>query len=612
MKSKTSFFNGTVFKKNLTRFAPVWGLYILCLLLGMVLLLDADITYWFPAHFADLVNIMAIVNLGYALLVAEILFGDLYNTRMCNALHAMPMRRECWFFTNVSSGVFFSLLPTVIMAAAATLIIGIFSSMVNGWQIPLYWLLANTLEYTFFFGLAVFSAFCSGSRVGMAVVYAILNFFSYMGYFLLDTVYVPALHGVVLQSELFEQLCPTAWVASREFIDCTRHDEFMGYTPDGHEKYNIYGTFQLTDEWHYLWIIAAVGILLTLVALVMYRRRRLECAGDVISTKKLEPVFMVLFSLSAAVVCHFIITQMLGFGYGEGYSIFLFIGLAVGWFAGRMMLERQSAVFRKGRNWLGLAVLAAVFGLSMYINTLDPFGIVTWMPEAEEAALVEFGVGWRGEVDSDDPQVIADVLRIHELALEEMITAEDISAEELKRVTKEPSLESVDEPDYRESCSFSVGYTLKDGRKVQRRYYLWIDSEAGRLLERYASSVEAIFHIETPEDLLNIAAAPDFMAVEGVQLPKELLTKETMESFLRAVIADCEAGTMAQYSGFHDSKVIDEENLQLQYYSVELQLGGGKDYMYLNIYADSENCMAWLESIDILDAVREEVSGYYG
>ena len=35
MKSKTSFFNKTVFKKNLTRFAPVMAVYTLCLILGM-------------------------------------------------------------------------------------------------------------------------------------------------------------------------------------------------------------------------------------------------------------------------------------------------------------------------------------------------------------------------------------------------------------------------------------------------------------------------------------------------------------------------------------------------------------------------------------------------
>ena len=38
MRSKTSCFNKTVFRKNLLRFAPVWGVYTLCLVVGILIL----------------------------------------------------------------------------------------------------------------------------------------------------------------------------------------------------------------------------------------------------------------------------------------------------------------------------------------------------------------------------------------------------------------------------------------------------------------------------------------------------------------------------------------------------------------------------------------------
>ena len=38
MRQKISFFNKTIYKKNLIRFAPVWGLYTLCLVMGVALL----------------------------------------------------------------------------------------------------------------------------------------------------------------------------------------------------------------------------------------------------------------------------------------------------------------------------------------------------------------------------------------------------------------------------------------------------------------------------------------------------------------------------------------------------------------------------------------------
>ena len=44
MRSKTSCFNKTVFRKDLLRFAPVWGVYTLCVVVGIVLLIA-----WFIA-----------------------------------------------------------------------------------------------------------------------------------------------------------------------------------------------------------------------------------------------------------------------------------------------------------------------------------------------------------------------------------------------------------------------------------------------------------------------------------------------------------------------------------------------------------------------------------
>ena len=111
MKSKTSFFNKTVFKKNLTRFAPVMAVYTLCLILGMMMLYQINEemgrTFWFASRIAGNLQLMGLVNLLFAPLVAMLLFGDLYNSRMCNALHAMPMRRETLFLTNVVSGLLF-------------------------------------------------------------------------------------------------------------------------------------------------------------------------------------------------------------------------------------------------------------------------------------------------------------------------------------------------------------------------------------------------------------------------------------------------------------------------------------------------------------------------
>ena len=81
MRSKTSCFNKTVFRKNLTRFAPVWVLYTLCLVLGLFLVYsnaagssDRYRDFQFTYQVSQMIQVMGGVNLGYALLVAQLLF----------------------------------------------------------------------------------------------------------------------------------------------------------------------------------------------------------------------------------------------------------------------------------------------------------------------------------------------------------------------------------------------------------------------------------------------------------------------------------------------------------------------------------------------------------
>ena len=142
MKSRISFCNGPVFRKNVSRFAPAWLLYTVCLLLGLTMLAGESVEYWLSYNMAMGISYMGMVNCAYGALVALLLFGDLTNTRMCNGLHALPLRRETCFGTNVLSGLFFSLIPTVIMTVPAV-ILQSFSIVEKGWQIPLYWLLGE-------------------------------------------------------------------------------------------------------------------------------------------------------------------------------------------------------------------------------------------------------------------------------------------------------------------------------------------------------------------------------------------------------------------------------------------------------------------------------------
>ena len=613
MKSRTSFFNGTVFRKNLTRFAPVWGLYTLCLLLGMMLMLDRNAEYWFAANLASMCSGMSLVNLGYALLVALVLFGDLYNSRLCYALHALPLRRECWFATHVISGLVFSLLPTAIMAAASEVFLVSNPTMVNGWQIPLYYFAAANLEYLFFFGLAVFAVMCSGNRLAVALIYGIVNFASYMAFFLIDTLVTPMYYGVVTPGEIFLLLCPVANITQVPLLVCQRDRD------PGTNEMVLSGTFHLGAGWGYVAVLALLGIVLLVVARQLYRRRKLECAGDFLATAKLTPVFMVIFPIVVGTVLQFVPQGF--FGYGWDTPVFLFIGLAVGWFAGRMLLERQTGVFGNLKNWLGLVTLtAAVVGI-LYGLSLDPFGVEDYVPDAQDVKCVTVTNSYRGVVDARDPAQIQDMIAIHRGILEEKLTEEEAVAgvqaaynlaREDKRVLEAQwSVQDLaDKMGYRKYTVIDFVYELKNGWTVHREYYMWTDTANAELANDYFSRLDAVFYhnerIETADDLMALARTPRYMNVDICAVPEEYLTAENVRTLLEAILADCEAGTMTQTDGFHEGAVVDTERAYRICYRLDLDVGD--QGLYFNIYADSENCIDWLEKTGIRDYVDERIA----
>ena len=603
MKSRISFFNGPAFRKNLSRFAPAWLLYTVCLLLGLLMLSGDGVEYWLSYNIAMGISFMGMVNCAYGALAAMLLFGDLTNTKLCNGLHALPLRRETWFVTNALSGLFFSLIPTAIMTVPAV-ILQTFSAVENGWQIPLYWLLGTNLEYLFFFGLAVFCMMLSGSRVGAAVIYAIVNFAAILAYYVADIVYVPHLPGVVAQMEPFLTYCPVAMMVNLSFVQTRQIRDFHGNNSDGSENFLLRGEFTLSEEWWYLGICAAIGAALLLLALFAYKKRKLECAGDMMATKKLEPVFLTLFALVAGSLCQLLYVAFLGYD-SYGSTVFLWGGLVIGWFAGLMLLRKSSRVFNL-KSFLGLLLLAAALGVSLLLNSMDVFGITRWVPQAEDVKAVNLRLSYMFSVTLKEEEDIEDLIRLHELAADARLGGE------LRAVNTAVELEDGD------GTLIGIEYEMKDGSTAAREYYILIDSEAGDIARKFFSRTGPVFsqgyysnwEIKdsfTDEDLLGLLDTPTEISISGVEVPQEQLTRENAKKLLEAIIADSEAGNLVQHSAFHPVPVYQNEDLDVYYwsYSVHIEFPGGE--VQLDIYSDSEHTLAWLEENGLMKPLHEKI-----
>ena len=412
MPSKTSFFNKTTFRKDLTRFFPLWGLYALCLLLGLVLIMDEREKFWIANNFAQLPRTMAVINLFYALAAAAVLFGDLYNTRMCYGLHALPLSRRSWFVSHILSGLCFSLIPTAIMAVVALpMLAG--TPMENGWQLSPYWFLISNLQYLFFFSLAAFCVQCAGNWLGMAAVYGLLNFGSYIIYILVNFLFTPLLPGVITPSDTANRFCPVLMLSER-YLET---EQVRTLDSKGMEQITG-GSFTMGDAWGYLLAAAAVSLVLLIGAYLLYRRRKLERAGDFLAIRQLAPVLAVAMALAGAAAFQVV---SVSFGIATSWNsdskyqmqlFFSFACMAICWFAGQMLLSRSTQVFRL-RQWAGLAVLTVVIGAALGMTKLDVLGIADWVPQPEDVQSVTYSFSAGDTLE--DEEGIADMIQLHNL-----------------------------------------------------------------------------------------------------------------------------------------------------------------------------------------------------
>ena len=585
MKSRTSFFDATHFRKNLTRFAPAWALYGVLLLLILITMvgngslgLDRDLT--------DMLQIYPIANILFAFLVAQLLWGDLYNSRMCNALHALPLRREGWFATNFLSGISFSLIPTLAALLFCLLPLSFgYRCCDNGFLAPLMVFLGANAQYLFFFGLAILSAFLVGSRFAMAVVYCILNFASLIIYWLADTLYVPLLYGVQTAYDPFILFSPVVKMCQMGYLDI----EWL--ETERAAAYCDRGILLITDGWGYASICAAVGLVLTVLALLLYRRRKLECAGDFIAVRALEPVFLTVYTL--VVGCVF--QMIFGLFNGNDIDMFLFVGLVIGFFTGRMFLKRTVRVFQ-WKAWGKCAILIGVFLLTLLLTWLDPLGIKAWLPNSEQVRSVTVYANHAahyagGEAFTvSDSEAMDDIIRVHEL----VVTGQENIREQVIVPTA-----AEDTPIDRRTQPIMLEYKMKDGRTVRRCYYIWTDGEAGQILENYFASVECILGI-TEEEIPAYAAAIREVYVDGelCQLDKKGL--------LKAMAEDCKEGNLIQLWNYRHSTGKDTifyiefvSSGDWKYIRVNessrIEVVSSSDWKYIRVNESSRHTLAWLE-----------------
>ena len=562
MKSRTSFFNFTAFRKNITRFAPVWALYTVFLMLVLFALSGQEAGYM-AQDVAYVTMLAGVGNLIYAGIVAMCLFGDLYKGRLCNALHAFPMRREGWLLTNIATGFLFSLIPNLLVCTVTSFQLGEYAFYI--------WLLfaISLLQYVFFFGTAVLSALCAGNKLGMVAVYGIIQFVVVLIYFLAEIVYQPLIYGVELQTDKFYHYFPLArMIKSYWDAEFDRGDLiFSGY---------------VTEQWTHLYICAAVGVVAFALAWLIYRRRHLERAGDFIALKPLEPVFLLVYTIAVGAVLYSF-SAIVG---QPSYMIYA-VGIVIGFFTGQMLLKRTVRVFSK-KSWLAFGILAVVLSGSMALTWLDPMGIGSYVPDLDKVqSATIYGPDksyyYYAEEEYDN-FVITDPNEIEEL-----------QAFHTKLIEERPSGDT-------NYYDIRIHYNLEGGKTVDRYYKVHFDSPLTKEASKWFSDARYVFQMDDPTDLYQIVG---YFYVDRSYYDEEgkwnvsahnFDDPAQVEGLLNAILTDCANGNMGQSWNFHGDSSVYHISFELKE-EVSKEIEDTYRFRNLMIYSECTNTVAYLEKI---------------
>lgn len=388
MKSKTSFFNGTIFLKNIKRFWVIWGTYLAIMLLSLPTAIRA-FSYSNTNANRTANNFMVtgmgvgiFMSFAFALLTAIALFNYLFKAKSASMLHALPVRRETLFFTNYLSGICFLIIPNLIT-------IGV-TAIVSSGAIPfityLEWFAAMAVMNVFFFSFAVFCAMLTGHVVAMPLLYAVLNFCIIVIEFVAKAGACLFIYGLSVTD-----------VKSWRFVPLVNLYRQMHYENG-----------RIESGWGYLIALAVIAVIFTLVSMYMYKKRQLESAQDVIAPRVLKPVFKYAMAVGCSLILGAILFACIFFNVktltGAKIAVVFcaMLGGFIGYFGAEMMLKKTFRVFKS--SYKGFLVAFAAMLLIVAGMQFDVFGIENNVPDTFKNVTMSFDGDYKYTFSSDNEQ----------------------------------------------------------------------------------------------------------------------------------------------------------------------------------------------------------------
>ena len=590
MQSKTSFFNRTLFRKNLSRYWPLWGFASFVGFLApaalLVRVIQSGETSVAPLRVREiyyylLSDAVPIVSIAYAILCAMAVWSYLYNARSVGMMHSLPIRREGLFLTNLLSGLAMMAIPYLVAGGLGTLLFACCGGF-DAWG-TLATILAVIGQSVTFFGLATFCAFLTGNIFALPVLYFLLNFLAPLGDWLCNLFARGFLFGFTADySGTVDFLCPMVYLTQRLYVN----SEYETVRDSALEYQNRLTSVTLENAW-LIAAYAAAGLVFLALAYLLYRRRESERAGDVVAVRVFRPVFRFGVAALSALLGGRLLYALLweSFQAGDTFTpvplaICLIVAGLIGYYAASMLLAKSLRVFR-GSAVGALCLVAACVAFCAGMR-YDLFGIERRIPDQNEITQLEIYLARNTYylTPEDQPELLSGAQDLQRTL---------IAQKDLIRSNYETYRHGSTSSDPDAYTNIRYIYTLKNGATVERFYTVSFARSDLSVPGSYANAMDAYVNSPALRQARLRWGDPEFHVESGwfsIQDGDDNFTLGTQEceTLLSAIARDAENGSWGRYDWFEDDGTAYAMDLSFDFYRDLIDERGTHYQSYDSIY----------------------------
>ena len=474
MRSATSFFDKTLFRSQLKHTWPLWLGYTALWLFLVPVALFSELSAYQGGYSASDASYLLLntgvrggvfISFVFGLFFAMLAFSHLTQSRATNGFHALPVRRETIFLTAYLTGLFCqvsSILVTFLLGAAVSAPLHL-----SFWSVTGAAMGSAMLEAVFFYSFAALCMMMTGQILAAPVFYFVGNILVPGMEYLLRNFAGNFLYGYSGHTDVaLDFLSPPLYMYLRVDIASIETCENDSYYVTAYALER--GSFMILAAY------ALAGLVIALIALLLYRTRKSEMTGSTVAFPWATPIFKYGVAFCTAVALgqflyYFLFGQYRSSGSDSLPGTILCMAAAglVGYFVAEMLIKKSFRVFRTGAKGAAIVSLALVLlGVAM---SFDLTGYEKRVPDESEIESAFYTFSGMTNVTTDDADTIRRLTAAHRAIVE--------NRKELARIAEAWDADTpLSQSDYDDTEPFSLRltYYLKDGSQLSRSYFVYL------------------------------------------------------------------------------------------------------------------------------------------